>query len=74
MRNHFRFRDFIIKMGLDYSYDEEKGIFIVYTWVKIDGEYHLLPITKVSGFDVRIDFGKVKEQIEMIVALREIMG
>lgn len=74
MRSHFRFRDYIVKMGLDYSFNEEKGAFTVYTWVRRGGELLFVPVIEVSDFDVRNDFGEVKDRIDMAAALQEIVG
>lgn len=73
MRSHFRFRDYIVKMGLDYSLNEERDVYTVYTWVKRGMDYYPVAIVEVSGLDVRNDYGKIKERIEMAVALQEIM-
>ena len=60
-------------MGLDYSLNEERDVYTVYTWVKRDIDYFPVAIVEVSGLDVRNDYGKIKERIEMAVALQEIM-
>ena len=74
MKNHSRFRDFLIKMGLDYYLNEERDVYRVYTWVKRGMAYLLVAIVEVSGLDVRNDYGKIKERIEMAVALQKIVG
>ena len=74
MNNHSRFRDFMVKMGMDYSLNEERDVYTVYTWVKRGMCYFPVAIVEVSGLDVRNDYGRIKERIEMAVALQKIVG
>lgn len=64
----------MVKMGLDYSLNEERDVYTVYTWVKRGMAYLPVAIVEVSGLDVRNDYGKIKERIEMAVALQKIVG